>query len=127
VGIDPVQAGKLRQAGVRSTQELRKSAGNDVERKQLAATTGIPHWQILGWADQADLIRVPGIRSWYAYLLQKAGVITVDELAGRDVAELQAALREANGKYQLVRRLPGDAQVVGWIKQAKKLRGRQKD
>jgi hypothetical protein len=48
-------------------------------------------------------------------------VDTVPELAQRNAANLTATLAEAAAARSLVRRLPTEEMVAGWIEQAKKL------
>ena len=76
---------------------------------------------ILEWANHADLFRIDGIGSEYADLLEEAGVDTVPELAQRNAAHLHAKMKEINEAKELVRRLPSEKQVEGWIEQAKAL------
>ena len=76
---------------------------------------------ILKWTNRADLARVKGIGGEYADLLEAAGVDTVPELATRKPANLVAKLHEVNEEKKLVRKLPTENQVEGWVAQAKEL------
>ena len=68
-----------------------------------------------------DLFRIKGVFEEYADLLEEAGVDTVPELAQRNPANLYDKLVEVNSEKNLVRQLPGKAQVENWVAQAKKL------
>jgi len=68
-----------------------------------------------------DLFRINGVAEEYADLLEEAGVDTVPELAQRNPANLYQKLVEVNEAKQLVRRLPTESQVAGWVAQAKEL------
>ena len=57
----------------------------------------------------------------YSDLLEAAGVDTVVELAQRNGEHLYAKLVEVNGQKKLVRQLPSQAVVDGWITSAKSL------
>jgi hypothetical protein len=48
-------------------------------------------------------------------------VDTVVELSKRDAKNLTAKMAECNSKKKIVRRLPTEKEVVGWVSQAKKL------
>lgn len=120
-GIGPAYAEKLKAAGVRSTEALLKVGGNAAGRKDLAAKTGINDAQILKWVNHADLFRIKGIGGEYSELLEAAGVDTVVELANRNAANLFAKMQEVNTAKKLVRKLPTQSQVEGWVSQAKDL------
>ena len=62
-----------------------------------------------------------GVGSEYADLLEAAGVDTVAELAQRNAANLAATLDQVNEAKNLVRRVPSEAEVTGWIAEAKTL------
>jgi hypothetical protein len=67
------------------------------------------------------LFRVAGVAEEYADLLEAAGVDSVPELAQRTPEQLHQRLAEANAAIGRVRRLPSQAQVAGWIEEAKTL------
>jgi hypothetical protein len=71
--------------------------------------------------NHADLFRIKGMGSEYADLLEAAGVDSAVELAQRNSANLTAALAQANERTSLVRALPSESEVTGWIEQAKGL------
>ena len=122
-GIGPVYAGKLLQAGAKTTKDLLKLAKTPEDRKKLAESTGIDEHMILKWANHADLMRIKGIRGQFAELLEKMGVDTVKELANRNSDNLYEAVQKFDlTTLPIVRRKPGKASVVAWIKQAKRLK-----
>jgi predicted flap endonuclease-1-like 5' DNA nuclease len=117
-GIDTKDATKLRKAGVRTTESLLKKAGTKSGRDQLAGDMGFESEQILRWAQRADLMRVKGIGSEYALLLENCGVWTIKDLRRRNSAALTAKLVDTNGRKSMVRRLPTEAMVEAWIEAA---------
>jgi predicted RecB family nuclease len=64
---------------------------------------------------------VNGLGEEYTDLLEVAGVDTVPELAQRNPANLHKTMAEVNEEKNIVRRLPSESQVKGWVDQAKKL------
>jgi predicted flap endonuclease-1-like 5' DNA nuclease len=120
-GIGVVYARKLRQAGIATSENLLEKGATPAGRERIAKDTGISSVRILRWVNHVDLFRIKGIESQFAELLEAAGVDTVPELSQRNPANLLAALAEVNQKKHLVRRLPSQDQVAGWIEQAKKL------
>lgn len=120
-GIGPVYAQKLTDAGVTSLENLLVRGATPQGRKDLAEAADISGTLILKWVNRADLFRVKGIGEEYSDLLESAGVDTVPELAQRNGANLYAKLKEVNEAKKLVRRLPTQSQVEGWIAAAKEL------
>ena len=118
-GMRHAEATKLRKSRVRTTEALLKTASTRTGRKQLSAKTGIPEKEILQWVNRADLMRVKGIGSEYADLLEVAGVDTIRELRRRNPSNLLETLIVLNTRKRLVRRLPTEGMVSAWIEEAK--------
>ena len=120
-GIGDVYSEKLKAAGVGTIEELLSTGAAPKGRKALADSTGISDKLILEWVNRADLFRVKGIGEEYSDLLESAGVDTVKELAQRKADNLHKKLVEVNEAKKLVRKLPTEEQVAGWIESAKSL------
>ena len=120
-GIGPTFAKTLGDAGLKTTDDLLKSAGSSTGRKSLAATTSIPEPKILEWVNRADLMRIKGVGSEFSDLLESSGVDTVKELATRVPANLLARMTQVNEEKKLVRRAPNAGEVEAWVAEAKTL------
>jgi predicted flap endonuclease-1-like 5' DNA nuclease len=120
-GIGEVYGAKLAEAGVKTAEALLAAAGGKKGREELAAKTGISEALLLEWVNRADLMRVKGVGSEYADLLEAAGVDSPAELAQRNAANLTAKMAEINEAKNLVRRVPTESEVEGWIESAKTL------
>ena len=120
-GIGPVNAKKLRKAGVGSTDSLLKMGGTAAGRKNLAAKAAVSDKLLLEWVNHVDLFRITGVGEEYADLLEEAGVDSVVELAQRRADNLLAKMTEVNTKKNLVNKMPALSQVEAWVAQAKKL------
>ena len=120
-GIGPVNAKKLIDAGIKTTDDLLKTGTNAKAREELSKRTGIHHKLILQYVNFADLYRIKGVGQEYSYLLEEAGVDTVVELAKRVPENLHEKMREVNEAKSLVNRPPPLSSVRDWIEQAKKL------
>ncbi len=120
-GIGSAFAKKLSAVGIRSVEALLKRGATPKGREEIVKETGLGHKEILEWVNRADLYRIKGIGSEYSDLLENAGVDTVVELSKRDAKNLTVKMAEANTKRKVVRRLPTEKQVAGWISQAKRL------
>lgn len=121
-GIGPAYKQALKaKAGITTTEALLAACKTPKQREELAAKTGFGEKLLLKWANMADLFRIKGVGEEYSQLLEVGGVDTVVELAKRKPENLLAALREANDRKSMVRRLPTLKQVQDWVKQAKAL------
>jgi predicted flap endonuclease-1-like 5' DNA nuclease len=121
-GIGPVYAEKLRAAGIETVERLLEAGRSRAGRHALARVTGIEGSRILGWVDEADLMRVRGVGSEYADLLELAGVDSPAELARRNASDLATTLEEVvAARPGVVRRVPTVGEVAGWVEQAKGL------
>jgi predicted flap endonuclease-1-like 5' DNA nuclease len=121
-GIGGTYAAKLQAAGVQTTDDLLAAGAKPSGRDKLAAATGISAKLILEWVNHTDLMRLDGVGSEYADLLEAAGVDSPAELAQRNAANLAQTFQELDAaRPDTVRRVPSEATVSGWIAQAKEL------
>ncbi len=120
-GITDAAIGKLAKAQVGSTTTLLARAATAAGRSELAKASGVTEKRLLEWVNRADLVRIVGVGKEYSDLLEASGVDTVPELAKRKPANLLEAMTVVNTKKKLVRQLPTEAKVAGWVAQAKKL------
>ncbi len=120
--VPAAAAAKLQALGVSTTEQLLDRAGSASDREALAEQLGASAQQVLAWAQEADLMRIPDLaQGWYASLLEAAGVETLGELATRNAGLLAARISEVNSEVQLTERVPTQGQVAAWIEQAKAL------
>lgn len=120
-GIGEKYAAKLKEAGIRGSNQFLSKGKTPAGRKEIAKDSGISEKLILEWLNHVDLFRIKGVGSEYADLLEEAGVDTVPELAHRNAANLFEAVKKVNEKKKLVRVLPNEDKISDWIQQAKKL------
>jgi predicted flap endonuclease-1-like 5' DNA nuclease len=121
-GIGPTYAAKLTAAGVSTTEGLLEAAAGRAGRQKLEEATGISGKLILEWVNHADLMRINGVGSEYSDLLEAAGVDSPAELARRNAANLAQTFAELDAaRPNVVRRVPSEKVIAGWIEQAKQL------
>ncbi len=120
-GIGPVYQEKLTTAGIATIEGLLEAGKSKKGRQALAERTDISEKLILEWVNHADLMRIKGVGSEYADLLEEAGVDTVPELAMRRADNLTKKMEEVNAEKKLVRRVPALKMVEKWVAQAKEL------
>lgn len=121
-GIGATFAAKLGAAGVSSTDDLLEQGAKPSGRAALEQATGISHDQILEWVNHVDLMRIKGVGSEYSDLLEAAGVDSPAELARRNAANLATTVQEVvAARPGVVRRIPTESEIQGWIDQSKDL------
>jgi len=122
-GIGPAYAAKLNTAGVDSTDDLLERGASPAGRKSLEGATGISHALILEWVNHVDLMRIKGVGSEYSDLLEAAGVDSPAELAQRNAANLAQTFQEVDAaRPNIVRRVPSEKEIQGWIDESKTLK-----
>jgi predicted flap endonuclease-1-like 5' DNA nuclease len=121
-GIGPTFAEKLETAGVGTTDALLSRGATGAGRSALATETGISESMLLRWVNHADLMRITGVGSEYADLLEAAGVDSPSELAQRNAGNLATTFQELDAaRPNTVRRVPSQDTVASWIDEAGKL------
>ena len=118
-GIGPAYEEKLQGAGINSCEELLEKGATKAGRNEIVEKSGIDASRISRFVNHADLCRVNGIGGEYAEILEASGVDSVPELAQRNAANLAAKMEEVNAEKKLVRSVPSEKLVTGWVEQAK--------
>lgn len=121
-GIGPVEAEKLALAGIATADALLEQGAKPGGRAAIEKATGISGTLLLKWVNRIDLMRIKGVGSEYSDLLEIAGVDSPAELAQRNAANLATTFQEVDAaRPDTVRRVPSEAEIAGWIAQAKDL------
>lgn len=121
-GIGDVNAAKLRDVGINTTDDMLMAGATSASRDKVASMTGISEKLILEWTNHVDLMRIPGVGSEYSDLLEAAGVDSPAELSQRNAANLATTFQELDAaRPNMVRRVPSQETVEEWIAAAKKL------
>lgn len=119
-GIGKTHAAKMEEKlGIKTVEQLLEMAASKKGRQDAAAKSGIDEDKILRWVNMADLFRIKGVGEEFSDLLEAAGVDTIKELRHRVPANLHAKVLEINEAKNLVRRVPGLAEIEDWVAQAK--------
>lgn len=120
-GIGPSFGAKLKEAGLKKTDDFLSLCCDAKGRKATAEKTGIPEKKILEWVNMADLMRINGVGKQFAELLVGAGVDTIKELATRRADNLSAKMKEINDTKKLTKASWNDATIQGFVDAAKAL------
>ena len=123
-GIGEVAGGKLRAAGIATTDDLLMAGASAASRSKVAGMTGISDDQILKWVNHVDLMRIPGVGSEYSDLLEAAGVDSPKELVQRNAANLAQTFQELDAaRPNWIRQMPTQPTIERWIEAARSLEG----
>ncbi len=114
-GLDSEQIEMFRQLGIETTVQLLEYVSTKKGRQELLARSGLDEAELDRMTQVADLLRVPGISSPIANLLQTAGIRSVAELAGKKAYRLALKLKRINAEVQLLSTAPGASIVSHWI------------
>jgi predicted flap endonuclease-1-like 5' DNA nuclease len=121
-GIGPAYGEKLAALGIKTTDDLLAAGATAHDREKIAEEAGISSALIREWVDIVDLMRVPGVGPQYSDLLEAAGVGSPAELAQRNPTNLAITVQEvAAARPGIVRRLPSEAEIAGWVEEASRL------
>jgi predicted flap endonuclease-1-like 5' DNA nuclease len=120
-GIGETHTSALSRAGVTHVRHLLQRGSTPDGREALARETGLSTGLLLEWLNHIDLMRIRGVGAEYSDLLEAAGVDSPVELAQRSPARLATLLAETNAEHPLVRRVPSEKVLAGWISEARTL------
>ena len=122
-GMTPEVIERLKAAGIKTVGQFLARGYNPTGRRGLARIANKSTSDILIWCNYADMMRINGVGSNLAVLLEASGVDTVKELRQRTATNLEKALKDTNDKRNLVKRLPVKAELEKFISMAKSLDG----
>lgn len=120
-GIGPAYEKKLKESGIRSVSALLLACATRKSRAELSYKSDVSEKLLLKWANFADLMRVRGVGTDYAEILEYCGVETINDLTSAKSDILCDKIRQANSTKSFVRKLPTQTQLENWIRQAKNL------
>jgi predicted flap endonuclease-1-like 5' DNA nuclease len=117
-GLDAVIEQKLLAANITTVEDLLAATDTAAKRNALVNQLGVNASQLTDWINRADLMRLKGVGTEMANLLEECGVDSCRELQHRVAANLHAKLKETNDAQRITHHAPTLAQVVEWIREA---------
>jgi hypothetical protein len=118
-GMDPAIEAKLAQERITTVEHLLEHAQTRQQRAALAKQLGIQGSQFTDFINRDDPIRLKGIGTEMANLLEECGVDSCKELQRRKADHLHDKLKETNDAKKITHHAPTLAQVEEWIAEAK--------
>lgn len=118
-GIGALRGRMLRNAGIRTVDDLLRAGSTRLKRQRLANEFGVSYTTVSKWVHRADLLRIKGIGSQYSELLETAGVKTVTYLSKREPRDLWQKLKTVNREKRVVRRIPPIKKIETWVYKAR--------
>lgn len=101
--------------GIRNTLDLLGKASNKDDILALAKLLGKDSWVVRSWASAADLLRVNGVNSVNAELLELTGVATVQSLSRSNVDKLTDSVKVIHRHVGKTIKRPKQADITSWI------------
>jgi predicted flap endonuclease-1-like 5' DNA nuclease len=117
-GLDTGVQTKLEAANIKTVEDLLKETATPQQRTALAKQLGVGGSQLTEWINRADLMRLKGVGTEMANLLEECGVDSCKELQHRKADNLQAKLKETNDAKHITHHAPTQVQVQEWITEA---------
>ena len=117
-GLDAVIEQKLLAANITTVEELLAATDTAAKRNALVNQLGVNASQLTDWINRADLMRLKGVGTEMANLLEECGVDSCRELQHRVAANLHTKLKETNDAQLITHHAPTLAQVEEWIREA---------
>jgi predicted flap endonuclease-1-like 5' DNA nuclease len=117
-GLDAVIEQKLLAANITTVEELLAATDTAAKRNALVNQLGVNASQLTDWINRADLMRLKGVGTEMANLLEECGVDSCRELQHRVAANLHTKLKETNDAQRITHHVPTLAQVEEWIREA---------
>ena len=117
-GLDSGVQTKLEAGNIKTVEDLLKETATPQQRTALAKQVGVEGSQLTEWINRADLMRLKGVGTEMANLLEECGVDSCKELQHRKADHLHTKLKETNDAKHITHHAPTLAQVEEWIKEA---------
>ncbi len=120
-GLPPEVLVKLQALNIKTTEDLLNRTETPSMRNALAKEIGVAASELTEWVNRADLMRLNGVGTEMANLLEEAGVDSVKELKHRRADHLYERMHELNEKTHIAYHSPSLKQLETWIDEAKTL------
>jgi predicted flap endonuclease-1-like 5' DNA nuclease len=116
--LDPAIQAKMSKHGITTVEHVLEATSTPNQRVTLARELGVSGSQLTEWINRADLMRLDGVGTEMANLLEECGVDSCRELQHRVPANLYTKLKAVNDEKKITHHAPSQVQVEAWIAEA---------
>jgi predicted flap endonuclease-1-like 5' DNA nuclease len=120
-GLSAEMQAKMGEANIATVEDLLAQTATPPQRSALAKQLGVSPSELTEWVNRADLMRLKGVGTEMANLLEECGGGSCNELPHRVAANLQTKLKATNDEKHITHHAPTVAQVEDWIREAAQL------
>jgi hypothetical protein len=113
-GISTEDCRKLRERGIRHTNQLLHATTLDIDRRRISSRTGISPERLLEFGRQCALLEISGIERFLP-VVRRLGITSLKALKHADSDELHAQVVDAVG----LAGAPSRSMVAYWVSQAR--------
>ncbi|MCB9507540.1 MAG: DUF4332 domain-containing protein [Myxococcales bacterium] len=116
--FSPALYAELERLGYETTADVLRNVDTADDRRALASVTGASLGELTELARMCEFLQIDGVGPRAYDLLVAGGVQDLEDLAGRDAAQLQAELVAVNAAQRVTGVDPEVALVQHWITEA---------
>ena len=116
--VPPEASQRLRGMGLGDTSALHGYFAAGADPTELAVSIGVEPRRVRRWRTLAELLELPNVEAPHAWLLEIAGVVSLDELSAEDPAELAQRMNHLNRDQALGLPVPERERVAEWVAEA---------
>ncbi len=121
-GIGRSLAQGLKEMGINTTSDIVKKIGKNSQTiNDIAKRLKVSDAEVASWVSMSDLLKLPGMDSKVARLLQTVGISSVAELAVTNSDSLFNEMASFNSKNALIPTIPSKDWIKRWTELAKEL------
>ncbi|HHL19206.1 MAG TPA: DUF4332 domain-containing protein [Thiothrix sp.] len=125
--INSEEGKHLSQMNIISTEDMIDKCSSQEGVERIAKSMGKENWVVRSWVSMADLMRVQGVDTVNAELLELSGISSVQALASAKLSKLTESIKIIHKHVGKTNHVPDSEEIEGWIKSAANLPKRLDD
>jgi hypothetical protein len=125
--INSEEGKHLSQMSIMSTEDLVDKCSSQEGVERIAKSMGKESWVVRSWVSMADLMRVQGVDTVNAELLELSGISSVQTLASAKLQKLTESIKIIHKHVGKTNHVPDSDEIEKWIKSAESLPKRLDD
>ncbi len=125
--INSEEGKHLSQMNIMSTEDMIDKCSSQEGVERIAKSMGKESWVVRSWVSMADLMRVQGIDTVNAELLELSGISSVQALASAKLSKLTESIKIIHKHVGKTNHVPDSDEIEKWVKSAESLPKRLDD